>query len=301
LSENYPDQETASESFDSLDKFYAENYPEIHAERQLDILVAIDTLRDINDQIRFPEQSLNWETHPDNLGHKDDLGCFRCHDGKHLSGTGEAIRLECNLCHSIPVVTDNTGLTTEIELGRGPEPPSHTHTSWITLHGKAIDSSCAACHVPEDPGVDYTDLEGKPPADASFCGNSACHVSEWEYTGFDSPELEPYLERQLYELQNTSPYLLEGVPQTYEATFKTLFEGRCIFCHSGQVAEADLDLSTYAGLLQGGKSGPALVPGDPDGSPIVQRQSGSRDHFGQMLDDELEALQQWIADGAPEG
>jgi hypothetical protein len=43
-----------------------------------------------------------------------------------------------------------------------------------------------------------------------------------------------------------------------------------------------------------------MIPGDPDGSLIVQRQSGSRDHFGQMLDDELEAVREWIAAGAPE-
>ena len=48
------------------------------------------------------------------------------------------------------------------------------------------------------------------------------------------------------------------------------------------------------------KSGPALIPGDPEASLIIQRQSGARDHFGQVLDDELQALQEWIAAGAPE-
>jgi hypothetical protein len=59
-------------------------------------------------------------------------------------------------------------------------------------------------------------------------------------------------------------------------------------------------LSSYEGLLEGGNNGPALIPGDPEGSLIIQRQSGTRDHFGQVLDDELEALQEWIAAGAPE-
>ena len=61
-----------------------------------------------------------------------------------------------------------------------------------------------------------------------------------------------------------------------------------------------LDLGSYEGLLQGGNNGPALVPGDPEASLIIQRQTGARDHFGQVLDDELEALQEWILDGAPE-
>lgn len=299
LQQEYASKQEADNAFETLETYYAEEYPEVYAERQEAIDETIDAMKEIYGQIVFREQELDWETHADNLGHVDDPGCFRCHDGKHLTGTGEAIRLECNLCHSIPVISDNTGLVTELEIVRGPEPPSHTHTSWITLHGKTIDESCTACHPATNPEIDYTKLEGKPPADDSFCGNSACHGADWEYTGFDSPDLAPILERQVYQLLNTSPYLLEGVPATYEATFKTLFEGRCIFCHSGAEAKAGLDVSTYQSLLEGGKSGTALVPGDPDGSLIVQRQSGVRDHFGQMLDDELEALRAWITAGAP--
>ena len=185
-------------------------------------------------------------------------------------------------------------------MGRGPEPPSHTHSSWITLHGKVIDSSCAACHEPGDDSVDYMELEGVPPVDDSFCGNAACHASEWEYTGFDSPELVPVLERQMYILLNTSPYLLEGVPRTYEGMFAAMFDGRCVSCHSGVNAEAGLDLSSYKAVLAGGESGPVVVPGDPDASLLIQRQSEPKEHFGQVLADELEALREWIAAGAPE-
>jgi hypothetical protein len=79
-----------------------------------------------------------------------------------------------------------------------------------------------------------------------------------------------------------------------------MFNGRCTYCHSGINAEAELDLSSYTTILQGGTNGPALVPGDPEASPIIQKQSGTRDHFGQVLDDELAALTAWIAAGAPE-
>jgi nitrate/TMAO reductase-like tetraheme cytochrome c subunit len=300
LAGDYENQEEAFEAFESLNDYYAQNYPAIHEEKQKDIQQAIVTLEDAYVQSVFPEQLLDWSTHPDNLGHKNDPGCFRCHDGKHLSSTGEAIRLECNLCHSVPVVSDGNSLVTEIEVVRGPEPPSHTHSSWITLHGGAIDSSCEACHEPGEAGIDYLELTGKPPSDGSFCGNSACHDQEWVYSGFDSPELMPYLERQLYALRNVSPYLLDGVPMTYEATFQTLFNGRCVFCHGAPEPAAELNLSSYQGALTGGKNGPALIPGDPDGSLVIRRQSAERDHYGQMLDDELEALREWITAGAPE-
>jgi len=300
LSADYDSDQDAYDGIATLEDFYAQTYPDVYAERTADIQAAVQTLQEIYSQSVFREQKIDWDTHPNNLGHKNDPGCFRCHDGKHLTGSGEAIRLECNLCHAVPAQVDNAALVTSIEVPRGPEPPSHTHSSWIALHGKAIDSSCAACHEPADPSVDYTELTGKPPADGSFCGNSACHANEWVYAGFDAEELQPVLDRQLYILLHTSPYLLEGVPRTYEGTFQTLFDGRCTFCHSGPTAEAGLDLSSYAGLLQGGKNGPVLVPGDPAASLIIQKQSGPRDHFGQVLDDELQALKEWIAAGAPE-
>jgi hypothetical protein len=198
------------------------------------------------------------------------------------------------------VQVDPTALVTHIELVRGPEPTSHTHTSWITLHGLAIDSSCATCHVPANPETDYTELEDKPPADGSFCGNSACHANEWQYAKFNAPELTPMLERQLYILANTSPFLLEGVPRTYERTFRARLDGRCAFCHSGPNAEAELDVSSYGALLEGGKNGPALVLGDPEASLIIQRQTEREEHSGQLLADELEALISWISAGAPE-
>ncbi|MDX1417860.1 MAG: c-type cytochrome domain-containing protein [Candidatus Promineifilaceae bacterium] len=300
LSKPYPNSDEAIAGIQSLPEFYAENYPEVFAERQDEIQQAVVLLLEIYNQLVFHDQQLDWNTHPDNLGHTNFPGCFRCHDGKHLSGDEQAIRLECNLCHSIPVVADESTLTTNLEIGEGPEPPSHTHTSWITLHGKAIDSSCAACHEPGPTLEEFESLEGKPPADGSFCGNVACHANEWTYTGFDSPELEPVLARQIYILQNTSPYLLEGVPLTYEGTFAAMLNGRCAACHSGVNAEGGLDLSSYESAFAGGNSGPVIVPGDPEASLLIQRQSESRDHFGQVLGDELEALRVWIANGAPQ-
>ena len=300
LRKDYPTDEEALEAIAGIRDFYIENYPIIAIEHFDEINKAVATLQDLYSQMIFREQKIDWTTHPDNLGHKEDPGCFRCHDGKHLSGDEQAIRLECNLCHSIPVVSDNMSLVTNLELVRGPEPLSHTHTSWMTLHGKVIDSSCAACHEPGDKSIDYTELEDKPLIDGSFCGNSACHSSEWQHTGFDSPILEPVLARQKYILLNTSPYLLDGVPRTYEGMFAAMFDGRCIECHSGPKAEADLDLSSYETLLQGGKNGPIITPGDSAESLLVQVQSESKDHFGQMLADELEAVEDWIASGAPE-
>jgi len=42
---------------------------------------------------------------------------------------------------------------------------------------------------------------------------------------------------------------------------KTIFENRCTVCHSGRILEGKFDMSTYAGVMKGGKRGVAVVPG----------------------------------------
>lgn len=295
----YTTDEAAIEAIETLDDYYAENYPDLYTERASEFTEIIGVLKEMYNQSVFREQKIDWQTHNDNLGHKNDPGCFRCHDGKHLTQTEEAIRLECNLCHAIPVVGVPGALTTNIELASGQEPASHTHTNWISLHSKAIDSTCIACHAPNDPEIIFDRLDGQPPPDGSFCGNTACHGPDWVYTGFDNPALQPILERQLFLLKNTSPYIIPGVPATYASGFEALFNGRCTACHGSSDPEAGLDLSTYEGILAGGNTGPGIVPGDLDASLVYQRQTGSVAHFGQMIADEIEALEQWILSGAP--
>jgi len=51
----------------------------------------------------FPEMKADWSHYPDNLGHLDSPGCFRCHDGKHLA-VGNRQKMpatDCDTCHTI--------------------------------------------------------------------------------------------------------------------------------------------------------------------------------------------------------
>jgi hypothetical protein len=48
---------------------------------------------------------VSWGTYPNNLGHTDYPGCFRCHDGSHNSADGKTISQDCNLCHE-PLAMD---------------------------------------------------------------------------------------------------------------------------------------------------------------------------------------------------
>jgi len=49
----------------------------------------------------FPEMKVDWRTHPDNIGHFYFSGCFRCHDGQHVSPEGKVLTQDCNVCHTM--------------------------------------------------------------------------------------------------------------------------------------------------------------------------------------------------------
>ena len=37
--------------------------------------------------------------HPNNIGHEEAVGCFRCHDGSHTAADGRTIKGDCDTCH----------------------------------------------------------------------------------------------------------------------------------------------------------------------------------------------------------
>ena len=47
----------------------------------------------------FPAMNVKWGTYPNQIGHIDFPGCFRCHDDEHASEDGSVIRQDCELCH----------------------------------------------------------------------------------------------------------------------------------------------------------------------------------------------------------
>lgn len=61
----------------------------------------------------------------------------------------------------------------------------------------------------------------------------------------------------------------------------------------------DLDVTEYESLLAGGQSGPSIVPGDPQGSLLIQVQTKEIAHFGQLTAIELDQVRAWIEAGAP--
>lgn len=282
----YESNEYAMQAIAGLANYYSTYHPDYYQENLDKIDSAIAALQQAYSNSVYPEQNSNWDTHPNNVGHKDSPGCFRCHDGKHLNAEGEAIRLECNLCHSIPVVAGPESFVANIEISRGPEPESHLNSNWISLHHEVYDATCSNCHTTENPGgTDNT----------SFCSNSACHGSVWEYAGFDAPGLREVILAQMPPTPTPS-----GGNLTYENSIGALLQTRCGSCHGAENGLMNLNLTSYSTLLAGGESGPVIIPGDADGSLLVQKQSGEQPHFGQLTPEELEQVIDWIQAGAIE-
>jgi nitrate/TMAO reductase-like tetraheme cytochrome c subunit len=284
----YTSQEEAFIAIGALVNFYQISYPEYYASNQSKVDSAVASIQEIYNQSVYLVQKSDWNSHPNNVGHLYSPGCFRCHDGKHINQNQEAIRLECNLCHSVPVVANNQDFIADIEISRGPEPNSHRNPNWISLHRDALNNSCTNCHDTSNPGgIDNT----------SFCSNSACHGNTWEFAGFDAPALREILLEQLPE-QPATPVIGEG-PLTYNGQIGALLQARCGSCH-GENGLQSLNLTSYAGITKGSINGLVILPGDAEHSLIIQKQTADQPHFAQLSNDEIQLLITWINAGAPE-
>src|SRR5207253_1310922 len=88
---------------------------------------------------------------------------------------------------------------------------------------------------------------------------------------------------------------------SFQKDIRLLLDAKCVRCHGEKVKRADLDLSTPAGILKGGESGAAIVPGKPEKSLLYEKvhkgemPPAKKDALSQA---EMETLRRWIADGA---
>ncbi len=177
----YETEEEAAQAIAAIADFYRDTLPEVYNSRQADVEQAVAQLQNIFDRTTFPFMNVTWQSHRNNIGHRDFPGCFRCHDGQHLSKDNQAIRLECNICHAIPqVALPGQPFPVVNAWPRGIEPEFHLTTTWLSEHRFRFDSTCAECHTIGDPGGT---------SNTSFCSNSACHGTEWVYAGLNAPAI----------------------------------------------------------------------------------------------------------------
>jgi hypothetical protein len=98
----YPSQDAAAAGIARhLSGFFARQLGSQADSRKADITHAIAATQAIYARNVFPPMNVTWGTYPNNVGHVDFPGCFRCHDDTKKSSDGRVIPQDCDLCHKI--------------------------------------------------------------------------------------------------------------------------------------------------------------------------------------------------------
>jgi nitrate/TMAO reductase-like tetraheme cytochrome c subunit len=100
---------------------------------------AISTVQQIFSMTIFPERKADWRVYPDNIGHKNWPGCFRCHTEKHQTAEGKKVgSSDCSSCHTI------------IAQGKGAELETLTAKGLQFKHPDSeldAELTCTDCHT----------------------------------------------------------------------------------------------------------------------------------------------------------
>jgi WD40 repeat protein len=93
-------------------------------------------------------------------------------------------------------------------------------------------------------------------------------------------------------------------PVVYEKDIEPIFVNKCSFCHSGNVKEGKLDVSSFETLMKGGKHGKPVVPGKSADSILVKSAGKTERPFmppkseEPLTPPELALIKMWIDQGA---
>ena len=84
-----------------IETLYRDEHPQVASAMKPQIERAIVELQNIYDRNYDPFMKASWKSFPDNSGHMYSPGCFRCHDGKHVTDDGRVLSNDCTLCHTL--------------------------------------------------------------------------------------------------------------------------------------------------------------------------------------------------------
>jgi hypothetical protein len=87
----------------------------------------------------------------------------------------------------------------------------------------------------------------------------------------------------------------------FERDVLPLLKAKCLRCHGDKGKQAELDLRTRTGILQGSESGPVIVPGKPDESRLYEMVHDGLMPPGKknkLSGAEVEIIRRWIEAGA---
>jgi NapC/NirT cytochrome c family protein len=107
LKADYPDRDSAQKQIvEGIEAFYRTSYPDVYNGKRALVEQSAENTAKIYLRNIFPDMKVTWGAYPNNLGHNDFPGCFRCHDGSHTSVDGRTISNDCTTCHNLLAVQD---------------------------------------------------------------------------------------------------------------------------------------------------------------------------------------------------
>ncbi len=100
---------------------------------------AIKAVQSLYSASMFPQMKADWRSYPDHIGHKDTLGCFRCHDDRHVTADGSKTlsSSNCNTCHDVI----SQGEPGAMQFASAPD------TEFEHPDGGYLGFTCADCHT----------------------------------------------------------------------------------------------------------------------------------------------------------
>ena len=93
-------------------------------------------------------------------------------------------------------------------------------------------------------------------------------------------------------------------PLVYQKDIEPILAEKCLYCHSGNVIEGKYDMSTYAGVMKGGKRGAVIIPGKSAESILYHFSSRQKKPImppkseDPLTSEELSLVKLWIDQGA---
>ena len=126
------DQEADQKITERLKAFYGTQDPKV-------VATAVAAVQEIYRRIQFPFMRSNWKAYPDNIGHLEFPGCFRCHGSDLTTKDGKTITRNCNACHTI--LSQGAGEQGDMISTKGLE---FKHPADVDVDMKEAD--CISCH-----------------------------------------------------------------------------------------------------------------------------------------------------------
>lgn len=141
LYQDYPDKDSAMFAIKTqVNEWFEGGYPDVFESKKTEIEQAIAAIQDGYSNNIFPYMKANWKEYPNNIGHMESDGCYRCHNDRHATTESKVISKDCSLCHNIIAqgTADSLQYSTAFEALEF-QHPVDIDGAWKTEH-------CSLCH-----------------------------------------------------------------------------------------------------------------------------------------------------------